>query len=68
MNLLNLNPNSLLVTRQMTLCHQGLMGENLVPRMHEGSEHGQQSSEISVVENRKSGRLPRPLSRKYQIL
>ena len=32
----NLNLNSLLVTRQMTLFHQGVwMGEKLVSRMHE---------------------------------
>ena len=33
---LNLNLNSLLVTRQMTLFHQGIrIGEKLVPRTHE---------------------------------
>ena len=34
-----LNLNSLLVTRQKTLFHQGVkMGEKLVPRMHKRSE------------------------------
>ena len=37
-----LNPNSLMVTHQMTIFHQGVqMGKKLVPRMHKRSEVGQ---------------------------
>ena len=53
---LNLNLNSLLVTRQMTLFHQGVrIGEKLVPWTSEANLDTQ-SSDISAEEISESGR------------
>ena len=54
---LYLNLNSLLVTYQMTLFHQGFAyGKNLSPESISEANLDEHSSDISAVENRESGR------------